>query len=190
MATISVTLPSDGNTIDAADVNNPINTIVSAINGGIDSNNITAGGVVPNSLTSGTGTSWALQSWTPTWTNMVVSNSTVTAKYIQVGKIVFYRISVVLASTDKPSGSVKFTLPVTSVSYAGTATLPEIGRNGFFIGAFAYRGVVVWADTTHGQLTVTTASGSYAFDAPISATVPDTFAAGSELHATGSYEAA
>ena len=42
MGTISVTLPSDGQTIDAADYNVPVNTIVSAINGNLDTNNLSA----------------------------------------------------------------------------------------------------------------------------------------------------
>lgn len=40
MSTISVGLPSDGQTIDAADYNVPINTIVTLVNGNIDTNNI------------------------------------------------------------------------------------------------------------------------------------------------------
>lgn len=43
MATISVSLPSDGQTVDAADVNTPINTIVSEFNGNIDNDNIKSG---------------------------------------------------------------------------------------------------------------------------------------------------
>lgn len=53
MGTISVTLPSDGDTIDAADVNNPINTIVGVINGNIDNNNIASGGVATANLATG-----------------------------------------------------------------------------------------------------------------------------------------
>lgn len=40
MGTVSVTLPSDGSTIDASDVNSPINTIVAEFNGNIDDDNI------------------------------------------------------------------------------------------------------------------------------------------------------
>lgn len=40
MGTISVTVPNDGETIDASDVSTPINTIVNAINGNLDSNNL------------------------------------------------------------------------------------------------------------------------------------------------------
>ena len=40
MGTISLTLPSDGQTIDASDVNNPLNTLLNEFNGNIDDNNI------------------------------------------------------------------------------------------------------------------------------------------------------
>jgi hypothetical protein len=43
MATISVSLPSDGQTIDASDVNTPFNTIVAVINGNLDDDNIKTG---------------------------------------------------------------------------------------------------------------------------------------------------
>lgn len=43
MGTISISTPSDGQTIDAADVNSPLNTIVAAINGNLDDDNIKPG---------------------------------------------------------------------------------------------------------------------------------------------------
>lgn len=46
MATISVSLPSDGQTIDAADYNTPINTIVNEINGNLDNANIKTGAAI------------------------------------------------------------------------------------------------------------------------------------------------
>lgn len=45
MANITVSLPSDGDTIDAADYNTPINTIVNEFNGNIDSTNLAANSV-------------------------------------------------------------------------------------------------------------------------------------------------
>lgn len=45
MPIIAPTLPNDGETIDASDVNNPFNAILGVLNGGIDSNNIAPGGV-------------------------------------------------------------------------------------------------------------------------------------------------
>lgn len=47
MGTISVSLPSDGMTIDAADYNVPINTIVSTINGSLNADNIQDASVTP-----------------------------------------------------------------------------------------------------------------------------------------------
>jgi len=49
MANISVSLPSDGETIDVADYNTPINTIVNEINGGLDNSNITAAAAIAGS---------------------------------------------------------------------------------------------------------------------------------------------
>lgn len=46
MATISVSLPSDGSTADVADYNTPVTTIVNAINGGLDNNNISASAAI------------------------------------------------------------------------------------------------------------------------------------------------
>jgi len=46
MASISVSLPSDGDTIDAADYNTPINTIVNDYNGNITNANISASAAI------------------------------------------------------------------------------------------------------------------------------------------------
>lgn len=43
MGTVSLTLPADGDTIDAADVNTPLNALAAVINGGLDNSNITSG---------------------------------------------------------------------------------------------------------------------------------------------------
>lgn len=57
MATISVSLPSDGETIDVSDYNTPITTIVNEINGNLDNNNISASAAIAGSklATSGIG---------------------------------------------------------------------------------------------------------------------------------------
>lgn len=52
MATVTVSLPADGDTIDASDYNTPITTIVNELNGNLDSNNIKAGGVIATNLAS------------------------------------------------------------------------------------------------------------------------------------------
>lgn len=49
MATISISGPSDGQTIDASDVNTPLATIVAAINGNLDNDNIKTGAGIEGS---------------------------------------------------------------------------------------------------------------------------------------------
>jgi hypothetical protein len=49
MGNLSVSLPSDGQTIDSADYNTPINTIVNDYNGNIDNSNIAAAAAIAGS---------------------------------------------------------------------------------------------------------------------------------------------
>lgn len=191
MGTVSVSLPSDGQTIDAADYNVPINTIVTEINGNLDSNNIAEGGVVPNSLVDGTGTSWAWQSWTPTYSGITIGTGTVDAKYRQVGKTVHVRISITFsASTSVDSGNATISLPVNSVSY-GTASVPIVNA-GIFDDATGsnYPVAVVMGGTTSFGFRLLDSSGTYITAASWSATVPFTFTTSDVIYANFSYEAA
>lgn len=49
MATVSVSLPSDGTTADVSDYNTPITTIVNEFNGNIDNTNVKAGAAISTS---------------------------------------------------------------------------------------------------------------------------------------------
>lgn len=66
MATISLTLPSDGQTIDASDVNNPFNTIAAEINGNLDNSNIKAGAAIDRSKIAGFTDGWESLGYAPT----------------------------------------------------------------------------------------------------------------------------
>lgn len=124
MATISLTLPSDGDTIDASDVNTPFNTIANAINGNLDSTNVSAGGITPANLTSGTGTTWVWQNWTPTYANLTTGNGTVVAKYSQIGKLVHAYWSFTLGSTSAVGTSPTVSVPGgLSANYTGETTI-------------------------------------------------------------------
>jgi len=65
MGTVSVSLPSDGQTIDAADYNTPINTIVSEINGNLDNSNIASDAAIDRSKISGFTDGWESLGDTP-----------------------------------------------------------------------------------------------------------------------------
>lgn len=135
MGTISVSLPADGETIDAADYNTPVNTIVTAINGNLDNANINATAAISGSKIADASITNAKLSttagelggaWT-TWSPTVVGfSSTTTALYYYttVGKTVLFTIQV---SGTSNSTSFTITLPTASASHItnleGTITL-------------------------------------------------------------------
>lgn len=55
MGTISVSLPSDGDTIDAADYNTPINAIVDEVNGSLDNSNLASDAAISGSKIADSG---------------------------------------------------------------------------------------------------------------------------------------
>lgn len=191
MGTVSVTLPSDGQTIDAADYNTPINTIVSEINGSLDSDNIAASGVVPNNLMTGTGTSWAWQSWTPTWTSLTVGSGTLSAKYVQIGKTVHFRIIFEYGSGSSVGSNPTFTLPVTHVSYTTPGSFLQIGYGECYnVGVASYNTAIRLNSTTVCQLYVLNGSTTVVQPTAITSTSPFTWASGDGFAIQGTYEAA
>lgn len=65
MGTISLSLPSDGQTIDASDVNNPFNTIANEINGNLSNANIASNAAIDRSKISGFTDGWESLGYTP-----------------------------------------------------------------------------------------------------------------------------
>lgn len=143
---------------------------------------------------AGAGSS-AFPSWTPTLTNLTIGNGTVTAKYWRIGKLVVYRLHIVLGSTSSVSNNaagVSFSLPVTRVAYPGTATLVPMGQVRFYDLNLTTgnEGQVINSSTTTGGLAVFDASATYLKSAVMKDTVPFTWATGDEVHVQGWYEAA
>lgn len=184
---ISEFTSGNGVTVDGLNIKdaklNTNNSVVTA--------NITDSAITPAKLLTGTGSSWAWQSWTPTFTNLTVGNGALSAKYTQVGKVVTARIDLVLGTTSSVSGAVNFTLPVTSVSLPGTATTQTIGDVEFYnAGSTLTRGWVSWVSTTSSQILVNNAAGTYVTQTTLSSTVPYTWANSMEIHLYITYEAA
>jgi hypothetical protein len=211
MANISVSLPADGETIDAADYNTPINTIVNEINGNLDNSNIDAAAAIAGSkladsaittakiadanvtnakLATGAGEpGGAWTSWTPSFTNL--SGGTLNyAKYTQVGKTILYRIKYTLGGAGV-SGSISFSLPVNlTADYVANDSL--VGDVTYLdTGNARYTGVVA-AGSTASTLSIRAinASGTYSAVADLSATVPFTWGNTDVILVAGSYEGA
>jgi len=186
MGLISVTLPSDGTTIDAADYNTPITTIVNAINGNISTDNIATNSVALTKLT--TDSSWAWTAWTPSWTNFTLGNGTLTfAKYVQIGKTVYYKIYVTLGSTSSVTGQITFSLPITAKDSFSQYECAN-GNCEHGSGVYYSMGGVLLSATTI-QLHIWGGS-TYLNDVVISSTVPFTWASTDSFSVQGFYEAA
>lgn len=193
MGTFTGNTVASGNVIYASDHNTLVGLLSTVLNGGIDNANIAASAGIDFSKISG-GSSTALGApvtYTPVWTNMTVASSTVSAKYIQIGKIVYYYISVILAGGNKPTGAVSFTLPVTSISYPGTATAQNIGSGSYYDnGALTYDAAIVWASTTTATILAKPANGTWVSLTNVSGSDPHAWANTDEIFLTGWYFAA
>jgi hypothetical protein len=132
MATITVSLPSDGDTIDVADYNTPINTIVNEINGSLNADNLAANAVTTAKIADGNVTNAKLSTtagepggawtaWTPTISATTGSFTTTSAagRYIKIGKTVHFTIAVTITTVGTGSGA-RFTLPVIAQTAVGT----------------------------------------------------------------------
>ncbi len=154
-------------------------------------------GVLNSSLGTGTGElGGAWQSWTPTWVNVTVGNGTIDyAKYLQIGKTVFFRIKFTLGSTSSITGSVTLGLPVNaSATYddvnedtvAGALLCRDTSLSGLNIG-----GLRIDTTSTHRVIPfVVNAASTYAGAVTPNGSIPFTWATGDAISMSGSYEAA
>lgn len=79
MPIISTSLPSDGTTIDAADVNTPFNDILNVVNGNLDSDNLADDAVTADKIADGAVTQDKLNAASLTgWLNLGATPNTVT----------------------------------------------------------------------------------------------------------------
>lgn len=206
---------ASGATIFASDHNEQGSRVAAVLNGGIDNSNINAGAaiatskladdagittaklndgaVTPAKLQSGTGSSWAWQSWTPTWTNLTIGASTQVARYVQTGKTVHFELSIVQGSGGSVGSSPNFSLPVAiSSNYiTGSPNGGYIGDNALLNASTAvYNGRNRILSTTTLQLEYLSVSASNVVQSDVTATAPFTFATGSKIFVWGFYEAA
>lgn len=163
----------------------------------IDSLNIKDGqlnsnaSVVPNNLIASTGTSWAWQTWSPTYTNLTVGNGTVVAKYIQIGKTVHFKFKFTWGSTSAftTSSNIGITWPVTPTS--DYLQFGAVGIASYFdtSASTVYSGVVTFDTTTNIRPFAIMSSAGLPYG-QVNNSTPMTWATGDVFWLSGSYEAA
>lgn len=145
MATISVSLPSDGSTADVADYNTPITTIVNEINGNLDNANIKAGAAIAGSkladnsidleakASSDSGWRGVTDSWAYASATTITVPTDATTKYsvgdkiklVQSGTTKYFYIVTVAATLLTITGGTDYTLAnvaISSVYYSKAAS--------------------------------------------------------------------
>lgn len=143
--------------------------------------------VTPAKLQTGTGSGWTWQSFTPTWTNLTVGNGTVVARYVQTGKTVQCRISVVFGTTTTVGGGLTFTLPVTAATYVAGH---QLGMAKLVAGAAAYLGSVQLNTTSLADIVTYGSASTYVNQTGITAAIPGVWATGDIFSLNIAYEAA
>ena len=137
--------------------------------------------------TTGLKYSGAWTTWTPTYADMTVGNGTLTARYAQMGKVVFFDFKIIFGSTTSITGSTPtFTLPKASVSPVFFFDGNILDSN---VGNYNASGQIV-GGTSIVYLKVSNVAGTYPVPAAISATVPMTWTTNDEFQLHGSYEVA
>ena len=190
MGTITINTPSDGETIDAADVATPLNTIANEFNGGIDNDNIASGAGIDLSKLANS-TNW--QDWTPDISAFgTLGNGSVDGRYIQIGKTVIGWAHFQLGSTSAVSAGFSFDYPVTpSTDTYGNHTQIGTCRGVDDSAGVTYLG---WAfantATRIRPLFGDHSTGSYVRSAAASSTVPFTWATDDTVKIEFIYEAA
>jgi hypothetical protein len=197
MATVTVSLPSDGDTIDAADYNTPITTVVNEFNGNIDSTNIKAGGVTNAALAAESVSNSKLNTtagelggagkvWTPTLAN--ISGGTVTtATYQKIGKRIFFKFKYTLAGAGV-SGAPTFSTPTAMANSSVSDEILAVVK--FVVGGPSYFGSARPVDANNISLLVKRADATYVTHTPITNLVPATWAANDTIYIEGSYDEA
>jgi hypothetical protein len=129
----------------------------------------------------------AWTTYTPTFTNLTVGNSTVAARYKQIGKIVFVSMKFTRGSTGSIGTTPTMSLPVTNATngiFNGTTYYEDTGTQGFL----GY--LLIGTNPSEVYFGCQNVSGTYQTTAYISATVPFTWTTNDNINIQFYYEAA
>lgn len=151
----------------------------------VTATSIAAGAVQPQALVSGSGSGWAWQTWSPTFTGL--SGGTLNySTYTQIGKTVFFKIQYTMSGANV-SGVVTFTVPKTAVTN-NTNIVSSMVQ--FVQSSTRYFGVIVASSTTSFSIYVLNVASTYPGLSALSASVPFTWGNTDILECSGYYEAA
>jgi len=140
---------------------------------------------------SGDSAAWEDFSGSVTFGGVTVGNGEIDAKYKQIGKTTFFKLTFKLGSESAITGDISMTLPATAVTLIellntriiGDSTIVDSGTGVFY-------GHTVISSTTTAKLRISKVDGTYETGAAASSSVPITWTTNDEFTMVGTYEAA
>lgn len=153
-----------------------------------DDSLVVAGDLTVSGSMAAAGGAWT--SYTPSLSGWTIGNGTIAAHYCKIGKLVEVRVIIVWGSTTSASGTLTVTLPFTAASTSFSVGAPLGGAMFLDNGSAVYSGIAAYNNTTTCRFYAQLASGTYASQATVNATVPHTWADTDRLETTFVYEAA
>ena len=189
MGLISITNPAAGESIDAADVATPFNTLKNEFNGNIDNDNISSSAAI--ALSKLAAVAWT--TFTPTWTavsvNPTLGNGVISGRYMTIGKTCHYSIALTLGnSTNRGTGNWLFSVPLAAAN--GLVTYQHHHGVAYDTSAsaeFPLNGRVVAGGSTVIVTCYHTNTG-YTDQFGLSSSTPFSFADPDQVHISGTYE--
>lgn len=132
--------------------------------------------------------------WTPTFTNLTLGTSSITAKYAKIGKIVQYTIIIDLKSGFSITGAVSYTLPVAGDSIGtfytsgqgymcGMAKFQDTSLSRYHIGYVSFSS----NNTSHLLQTSNINASDYAYTQNLSSSIPFTWVATDKIYISAMY---
>lgn len=130
-------------------------------------------------------------SYTPTLTNITISNGTVVGRYRQMGKHVEFFVVITLGSGSSMGSDPRVTIPVQMSSTFAVNSSSPIGQAALLdAGVASYMGTCRPVSDTSVRASLLTVSSSVVVPSAIDATTPFAWGSGDVLMIRGSYEAA
>lgn len=128
--------------------------------------------------------------WSTTYVNITAGNGTTVAVFSMSGKTVNLRLNFTLGNSSSVGTAPTFTLPVTSVNYAGPTTTPIGSFRVFDASGGEYVGSTYWLTTTTAIIQVWDSAATTLRPSNISSTNPMTWTTNDGFTLAATYEAA
>lgn len=150
---------------------------------------IADGAVIPNKLTTGSGSGWSWQVFSPSWTNFTPGNGTITALYTQTGKKINVFMAILFGTTTVVSGDVSFVPPVPASAVYTSVGINVVTGYGQMVAGSTFAPCLPFFNISNAVLHVGYAAATTGALTATSASLPGIWTTNNLIQFTAEYEA-